>query len=76
MAILWFRRLPKPAICVYLDGFAGRQVDFSGTLKKGFLNGLSLTVDMIKVIVPFYLIVESSGIWVSFNSSAAFFGLS
>ena len=28
------------------------------TLKKGFLNGLSLTVDMIKVIVPFYLLVE------------------
>jgi hypothetical protein len=33
-------------------------LDFSATLKKGFLNGLSLTVDMIKVIVPFYLLVE------------------
>ena len=31
---------------------------FAGTLKKGFLNGLSLTIDMIKVIVPFYLLVE------------------
>ena len=33
-------------------------MDFLATLKKGFLNGLSLTVDMIKVIVPFYLLVE------------------
>jgi hypothetical protein len=33
-------------------------LDFTGTLKKGFLNGLSLTLDMIKVIVPFYLLVE------------------
>jgi hypothetical protein len=33
-------------------------LDFAGTLKKGFLNGLSLTLDMIKVIVPFYLLVE------------------
>ncbi len=31
---------------------------FTDTLKKGFLNGLSLTLDMIKVIVPFYLLVE------------------
>lgn len=30
----------------------------AATLKKGFLNGLSLTLDMIKVIVPFYFIVE------------------
>lgn len=28
------------------------------TLKKGFLNGLSITVEMVKVIVPFYLVVE------------------
>jgi hypothetical protein len=28
------------------------------TLKKGFLNGLSVTVEMVKVIVPFYLLVE------------------
>jgi hypothetical protein len=33
-------------------------LDFAGTLKKGFLNGLSLTLDIIKVIVPFYLLVE------------------
>ena len=33
-------------------------MDFAGTLKKGFLNGLSLTLDIIKVIVPFYLLVE------------------
>lgn len=33
-------------------------MDSLATLKKGFLNGLSLTVDMIKVIVPFYLLVE------------------
>ena len=33
-------------------------MDSFATLKKGFLNGLSLTVDMIKVIVPFYLLVE------------------
>jgi len=33
-------------------------LDSLATLKKGFLNGLSLTVDMIKVIVPFYLLVE------------------
>ncbi len=31
---------------------------FTDTLRKGFLNGLSLTLDMIKVIVPFYLLVE------------------
>jgi hypothetical protein len=35
-----------------------RELDFAGTLKKGFLNGLSLTLDIIKVIVPFYLLVE------------------
>lgn len=28
------------------------------TLKKGFFNGLSLTLEMVKVIVPFYLLVE------------------
>jgi len=33
-------------------------LNFTGTLKKGFLSGLSLTVDVIKVIVPFYLVVE------------------
>ena len=33
-------------------------MNFTGTLKKGFLSGLSLTVDVIKVIVPFYLVVE------------------
>jgi hypothetical protein len=31
---------------------------FTGTLKKGFFNGLTLTLDMIKVIVPYYLLVE------------------
>ncbi len=31
---------------------------FAGTLKKGFYNGLALTWDMIKVIVPFYFVVE------------------
>jgi hypothetical protein len=33
-------------------------MDISGTLKKGFYNGMALTWDMIKVIVPFYFIVE------------------
>ena len=33
-------------------------MDSLATLKRGFLKGLSLTVDMIKVIVPFYLLVE------------------
>lgn len=33
-------------------------MNFTATLKKGFQNGLSLTLDMIKVIVPFYLLVE------------------
>ena len=33
-------------------------MDSLATLKKRFLNGLSLTVDMIKVIVPFSLLVE------------------
>lgn len=31
---------------------------FADTLKKGFFNGLSLTLDMIKVVVPYYLLVE------------------
>ena len=52
------RQLPKTAICVYSYGLTGRALDFTGTFKKGFSKGLSLTVDMIKVIVPFYLIVE------------------
>ncbi len=34
------------------------RMDFSETLRKGFYNGLALTWDMIKVIVPFYLVVE------------------
>jgi hypothetical protein len=33
-------------------------MDITATLKRGFLSGLSLTWDMIKVIVPFYLLVE------------------
>ena len=31
---------------------------FTETLKKGFFHGLTLTWDMIKVIVPFYFVVE------------------
>jgi len=33
-------------------------LDSLATLKKRFLNELSLTVDMIKVIVPLSLLVE------------------
>ena len=33
-------------------------MDFTETIKRGFLSGLALTWDMIKVIVPFYFIVE------------------
>jgi hypothetical protein len=33
-------------------------MDFTGTLKKGFYAGIALTWDMIKVIVPFYFVVE------------------
>lgn len=28
------------------------------TLKRGFLNGLSITYEMVKVIVPFYVAIE------------------
>jgi hypothetical protein len=27
-------------------------------LKKGFLNGLSITWEMVKVIIPFYILIE------------------
>ncbi len=30
----------------------------ASVLKKGFFNGLSVTLEMVKVIVPFYLLVE------------------
>jgi hypothetical protein len=39
----------------------GQGSTFTDTLRKGFLNGLSLTLDMIKVIVPYYLLVELIG---------------
>ena len=33
-------------------------MDTAATLKRGFFNGLSLAAEMVKVIVPFYLLVE------------------
>jgi spore maturation protein SpmB len=39
-----------------MSGRVGREM--GETLKRGFQNGLSITVEMVKVIIPFYLIVE------------------
>ncbi len=33
-------------------------MDIQATFKKGFTQGLSLTLEMVKVIIPFYLLVE------------------
>jgi hypothetical protein len=33
-------------------------MNFTATLKKGFYDGLSLTWEMIKIIVPYYFAVE------------------
>ncbi len=33
-------------------------MDTAATFKRGFFNGLALAAEMVKVIVPFYLLVE------------------